>query len=247
MTRSPGFRSVQDRYFTAADVARFRWMTEDPAFAPVEDALLGPWIADLAFPCLEVGCGEGSNLVRLARRGPCVGMDLYPERARFAAGVVPGTPVTVGDACRLPFADGAFLSVLIRDLLHHLPEPRLALAEAARVLRPGGSLLLLEPNGRNPFNALQARLIAAEAGVRSSTPERLTGLFAGLPLDPPRLDMTQGFPLRRLALHYRFGAPILGRTRLAAAAFGGIERVGERLTPRRRWSYVVLRARRATG
>jgi SAM-dependent methyltransferase len=245
MTGSHVSRSVQDRYFTAADVERFRWMTEDPAFAPVEDALLEPWIADIGFPCLEIGCGEGSNLLRLTRHGPCVGLDLYPERVRFAASAVPGTPVTVGDACRLPFVDGAFASVLIRDLLHHLPEPRSALAEAVRMLRPGGSLLLLEPNGRNPFNALQARLIAAESGVRESTPERLRLLLEGLALEAPRIDMTQGFPLRRLALHYRFGLPGLGRTRIAAAAFSGIERLGERLTPRRRWSYVVVRARRA--
>jgi SAM-dependent methyltransferase len=245
MTDSHGSRSVQDRYFTAPDVERFRWMTEDPAFAPVEDALLEPWLGDLGFPCLEIGCGEGSNLVRLTRRGACVGLDLYPERVRFAARAVPGTPVTVGDACRLPFGDGAFVGVLIRDLLHHLPEPRRALDEAVRMLRPGGSLLLLEPNGRNPFNALQARLIAAERGVRESTPERLRALLDGLALESPRIDMTQGFPLRRLALHYRFGLPGLGRTRIAAAAFAGIERIGERLTPRRHWSYVVLRAQRA--
>jgi hypothetical protein len=50
---------------------------------------------------------------------------------------------------------------------------------------------------------------------------------------------------RRLALHYRFGLPMLGRTPIAAAAFERIERLGERLTPQRRWSYVIIRARRS--
>src|SRR4029453_2557629 len=84
------FRTTQDRYFVAADAARYRWMTEDPGFAPVEDALLAPWLDALPFPCLEVGCGEGSNLGRLARRGHPVGLDLYPGRTRLAARAGPG-------------------------------------------------------------------------------------------------------------------------------------------------------------
>src|SRR4029453_2621856 len=101
------FRTTQDRYFVAADAARYRWMTEDPGFAPVEDALLAPWLGALPFPCLEGVCGEGSNLGRLARGGHPVGLDLYPGRTRFAARAVPGARLLVGDACRVPFPGGA--------------------------------------------------------------------------------------------------------------------------------------------
>ena len=238
------FRATQDAYFDAPDTARYRWMTEDPAFAPVEDEFLRPWLDTLPMPCLEIGCGEGSNLARLAARGTPVGLDMYPGRVRFAAKAVPGARVLVGDATRLPFPDGAFAGVLIRDLLHHLPSPRAATAEAVRVLRPGGLLLLLEPNGRNPFTAIQSRLVAAEAGAREFTPEHVVGTLDGLPLETPAVDMAQAFPLRRLVLHYRWGVPALGRTRAGTAALAAVERLGERLLPRSRWSYTVVRARR---
>jgi len=213
----------------------------------VEDALLAPWLDVLPFPCLEIGCGEGSNLARLARHGDPVGLDLYPERTRFAARAVPGARVLVGDAARLPFADGAFAAVLVRDLFHHLETPRVAAAEAVRVLRPGGTLLVLEPNARNPLVFLQVRLVPAEATARDFTPARVVSILEGLPLDRPTVDMAQGFPLRRLVLHYRFGFPALGRTRAGAAALARLEQLGERMLPRSRWSYTVVRARRTAA
>ena len=244
MSAPDAFQTSQDRYFGEADVARFRWATADPAFTPVEDGLLLPRLGALGFPCLEIGCGEGINLIRLAQRGRPVGIDRYFEKARFAARAVPAARLGVGDAVALPFRDGAFASVLIRDLLHHLPDPRQATAEAVRVLAPGGSLLLFEPNRGNPMVALQIRLIPAEAGARRSTPAHVRAMLDGLPLTDVSVEMAQGLPLRRLVLHYRFGLPALGRVRPMAALLAGLERVGERLLPAHRWSYVVVRARR---
>jgi len=241
----PPFQAVQDRHFVAADAAHFRWTTSDPAFAGVEDALLVPRLARLPFPCLEIGCGEGTNLVRLARLGTPVGIDRYAEKIRFAARAVPGARLVVADAQALPFREHAFAGVLVRDLLHHLPDPRRAVAEATRVLAPGGTLLVLEPNGRNPLIALQARLVPAEAALRDFTPAHVLAILEGFPLARLTVEMAQGFPLRRLAFHYRFGAPRLGRSRAGAALFAGLERLGERLLPRARWSYTVVRAERA--
>ena len=239
------FQTLQDAYFVEADADHFHWTTTDPAFAPVEDALLAPWLDALPFPCLEIGCGEGTNLARLARRGRPIGLDRYPGKARFAARAVPGAALVVGDAGALPFRSGAFAGVLIRDLFHHLRDARGAAAEAVRVLAPGGMLVVLEPNGLNPFVALQTRLVRAEAQARAFTPDTVPRLLTGLPLGPLEVTMSQGFPLRRLLLHHRFGIPALGRTRPAAAVLAGLERLGERLLARRRWSYTVVRARRA--
>ena len=231
-------------HFAAADAAHFRWTTADPGFAPVEEALLAPRLAGLAAPCLEVGCGEGTNLVRLARRGRPFGIDRSVERVRFAAGAVPDARLATADACALPFRDGVFASVLIRDLLHHLGDPRRAAAEAVRVLVPGGTLLVIEPNGRNPLVALQARLVSTERQLTSFTVSSVLRALDGLPLGEPEVEMAQGFPLRRLVLHYRFGWPGLGRARTAARVLEGLERLGERLLPPRRWSYTVVRSRR---
>lgn len=238
------FRATQDAHFAAADVEHFHWTTSDAGFAPVEDALLRPCLDALPFPCLEMGCGEGGNLARLARRGRPTGIDRYAPKLTFAARVVPDARLAAADATALPFADGTFAGVLIRDLLHHLPDPRRATAEAVRVLRPGGVLVVLEPNGRNPFVALQTRLVPAEAQARSFTPASVRALFDGLPLDDVRVAMAQGFPLRRLVLHHRFGWPALGRSRAGAAVLARLEQMAEQLVPSSRWSYTTLRARR---
>jgi SAM-dependent methyltransferase len=243
-THEREFQSAQERYFADADQARFRWTTQDPAFAGVEDALIVPWLRQLPFPCLEVGCGEGTNLARLVRWGMPIGVDRFGAKARFAAAAVPGARIATADALALPFATGTFAGVLVRDLFHHLGDARRAAAEAVRVLRPGGMLLVLEANGRNPIVALQALLVPAERALRTFTPESVLDALSDLPLDDVRVVMAQGLPLRRLVLHYRFGVQWLGRSAASRAALAGLERAGERLLPQRRWSYTVVTARR---
>jgi hypothetical protein len=58
--------------------------------------------------------------------------------------------------------------------------------------------------------------------------------------------MRQGFPLRRMALHYRFGAPRLGRNAAARRALRGLETFAGRLLPASRWSYISATARRGS-
>ena len=232
----------QDRHFLEADPSHFRWTTEDPGFAPIEDALLGPWLTGVPFPCLEVGAGEGTNLARLAREGRPVGVDRSVAMARFAARAVPAARVAAANATALPFRTGTFASVLIRDVLQHGSQPRVVAAEAVRVLGPRGLLLVLEPHGRNPLVALQARIVPAERGLRHFTPASVLAALDGLALESASVAMAQGFPLRRLLLHHRFGWPALGRLRAAAAVLAGLERFGERVLPESRWSYSVVRA-----
>lgn len=51
----------------------------------------------------------------------------------------------VADAQTLPFPDAAFANIVMVDVLHHIEQPRLFLAEAERVLQPGGRLIMVEP------------------------------------------------------------------------------------------------------
>ncbi|MFO0611383.1 MAG: class I SAM-dependent methyltransferase [Polyangiaceae bacterium] len=105
---------------------------------------------------LDDGCGNGLMFDHFARgaRGASVerlyGIDLSAgmlgyARRRFDAVGKPGALVR-GDACRLPFADGTFDVVYARSMLHHLPDPNAGAREIARVLRPGGTLVALDPN-----------------------------------------------------------------------------------------------------
>ncbi|MET7502130.1 class I SAM-dependent methyltransferase [Streptomyces microflavus] len=94
-------------------------------------------------PCtvLDIACGTGIVTGRLLRPGrTVVGVDRSPGMLGLAGGRVPGGVVR-GDATRLPFASDAVDAVVIVWLLHLLPHPEPVLAEAARVLRPGGVLI----------------------------------------------------------------------------------------------------------
>jgi SAM-dependent methyltransferase len=89
---------------------------------------------------LDVGCGEG-ELARHLPDGVWVGLDnsrMMLERAP------PGS--VLGEASALPFADESFDGVAILYVLYHLSDPRRALAEAHRVMRPGGLIAVASPS-----------------------------------------------------------------------------------------------------
>ncbi|MFF9583632.1 class I SAM-dependent methyltransferase [Streptomyces achromogenes] len=90
---------------------------------------------------LDVACGTGIVTRRLARPGRAVvGVDLSPGMLGVAAERLPRR-VLLGDATRLPLATASVDAIVIVWLLHLLPDAAPVLAEAARVLRPGGSLI----------------------------------------------------------------------------------------------------------
>jgi len=102
---------------------------------------------------LDAGCGDGSHSLRLARRGyPVVAVDLsdyiLEEARRNVAANNLGHLVTVerGSLLDLPAADGAFDFVLCWGVLMHIPKVEEAVAELARVTKPGGFLVISEDN-----------------------------------------------------------------------------------------------------
>ncbi len=104
-------------------------------------------------PALDLGCGDGLFTHLLASRGvEAVGIDLEPAgieqaQAQCAAQTYAGTAprFELGAPGPLPFADEAFGLVYMLDVVEHLPNPITVLREAARVLRPGGRLLVTTP------------------------------------------------------------------------------------------------------
>ena len=115
----------------------------------VEDELL-PWVLDgceLGDDLLEVGPGPGLTtdvLRRKAARVTAVELDLALAEALAARLAGSNVTVIAGDVTRLPFPAGRFSSAACLTMLHHIPSPALqdaALAELARVLRPGGVLV----------------------------------------------------------------------------------------------------------
>jgi SAM-dependent methyltransferase len=96
-------------------------------------------------PVLDMGCGEGRLIEPLRARGlPVVGLD---NSAAMLASIP--DPRIKGDARRLPFRSNSFGGVAALYMLYHLPEPRDAIAEAYRVLRPGGLFIACAPSRYN--------------------------------------------------------------------------------------------------
>jgi ubiquinone/menaquinone biosynthesis C-methylase UbiE len=111
---------------------------------------------------LDVGCGTGLVLRRLAERYPdaasLVGVDPAPGMLEVARAHSPDPRVRfeAGTADALPLPAGTFDLVVTTLSLHHWRDQRGGLAECARVLRPGGVLVLADMVARGP-----ARLAAA--------------------------------------------------------------------------------------
>lgn len=104
-------------------------------------------------PPLEVadlGCGDGALTLEIARwAGRVVAVDPDPitlDRARAAATGAGGADVTWtrADLGALPFGDASFDLALLSQVLHGLEDPRAAVVEAARITRPGGTVLVLD-------------------------------------------------------------------------------------------------------
>jgi cyclopropane fatty-acyl-phospholipid synthase-like methyltransferase len=99
---------------------------------------------------LEVGCGLGGTISHMNDRlSGCefVGLNIDARQVAFAREHVAARPTNsvrfvVGDACAPPFEPGSFDLVLAMECIFHFPSRRTFLAEARRVLRPGGRLTI---------------------------------------------------------------------------------------------------------
>ena len=116
------------------------------------------WAGPDPVDALDVGCGTGFFALLLAGLGHRpVGVDFADAmlaRAREKA-AAEGLDVDFrsGDVEHLPFAEGSFDLVIERHVIWTLPDPPRALSEWARVLRPGGRLVLVEGEWRSPGKA----------------------------------------------------------------------------------------------
>jgi SAM-dependent methyltransferase len=99
---------------------------------------------------LEAACGPAIVARAIAPRvGSVLGVDLTPAmvekaRAEAVAAGVENVEVTLGDATALELADAGFDGAVTRFSLHHIPAPGRVLKEMARVVRPGGWVVLAD-------------------------------------------------------------------------------------------------------
>lgn len=119
---------------------------------------------------LDVGCGAGLAVSELSSRGfRAVGVDLSPAMVDEARRRSPEAEFLVGDASSLP-VEGGFAGYRADKVFHELAEPALALAEARRVLVPGGRIVLSGHDWEalvidSSYPALTREIVRARASV----------------------------------------------------------------------------------
>ena len=135
---------------------------------------------------LDIGCGGGNTLARMAQRvteGHLVGID-YAETSveascAFNAGLIEAGRMEIlhGSVEHLPFADGQFDAVVTVESFYFWPSPEESLKEAARVIRRGGTFLLLaEIYGRDDLpEGIRAKIAGYD--LTNPTPEEFERLF----------------------------------------------------------------------
>jgi len=155
---------------------------------------------------LDVGSGQGGAEVRLGRLqvaqialyGVDINVDEVVAAAREVAAHNQRPRFSAGDACRLPFASQSFDSTFCVAVLQHIADAEAVIGEFARVTRPGGRVVAVEPdnaaryayssspNGQSAFR-LAAELFRAASRADNTDPAigaRVPELFASHGIEP---------------------------------------------------------------
>jgi SAM-dependent methyltransferase len=113
---------------------------------------------------LEVGGGQSGLTNLLYPQAFVTNIDLNPAYASAPPNLRERVRFVCGDATALPFDDESFEAITMFDLLEHVPDDGKAIAEALRVLRPGGILLVSTPNEhwRFPYYRIMKPLCPSE-------------------------------------------------------------------------------------
>jgi SAM-dependent methyltransferase len=170
--------------------------------------LLAPWLTR-AHRILDAGCGPGGNGAWLAQHGAVVGVDVSPDALAFVRARRPETRPVRASLETLPFPDASFDVVVGITVLYTVDDDRRALRELARVLAPGGALLLFEP----AFESLRREHDVTVHGRRRYRRAELV-----------QQARDNNLAVERATYAYSFLAP-------PAAVLGSLERVRRRPAP----------------
>ncbi|MBP7149846.1 MAG: class I SAM-dependent methyltransferase [Acidobacteria bacterium] len=162
------------RFWEQTDYDRAFRGTFGAYMTAVEAAALERALGDLRFAALlDLGCGHGRFLRWLAPRAErLAGLDRSWRLLGIAIELLKDDPLAVptaliwGSATELPFATGSLDGVTCVRVIQHVPDQRKALEESARVLRAGGSLVLVQYNWLSPHGLVRALKLPVKALLR---------------------------------------------------------------------------------
>jgi ubiquinone/menaquinone biosynthesis C-methylase UbiE len=200
--------------YSSASAQDYLARIDDTFVEHAERLLRGRCSPGKAGRALDIGCGPGQIVLKLARRLPgwhFAGLDRSANMVRQAiaarvqaaqradGNLASRVLFLTGDGGALPFADGSFHLVVCNSVLHHLEQPGRLFAEMARVAAPGGAMLLRDLrrpsrpayplhvrwHGRR-YSGLMYKLYCNS--VRAAyRPEELAGLLRASPLQDARI------------------------------------------------------------
>jgi ubiquinone/menaquinone biosynthesis C-methylase UbiE len=200
------FINEQDAATIERFIQRLEFRGKDPTFVRYRDAYLDSIDLPRVAAVVDLGCGTGVVARALAARGgfagTVTGVDQNPEflvaARRFASSEGVGDRVTfvLGDAHELDLAAASFDAVVGHTLVSHVRDPLAVLVEAARVVRPGGTVAIFDGDYASlTFGCSDARLgQAMESAIQSmimSSPRVMRELPRMLPGAGLRLITTQ--------------------------------------------------------
>ena len=111
---------------------------------------------------LDLGCGTGMLLSELARRSELVvGVDSSPEMLELARKRRDSAALVLADADYLPFANRSFDAVVSVTLLQNMPDPAATVGEVARVVKPGGIVIITTLKHKHSLGELECWVRAA--------------------------------------------------------------------------------------
>ena len=136
---------IAERYVALGDSDRVR-------YERFRDRLRGKLGITIEGDVLDIGCMDGRNTAGYAADArSVVGLDIV-EHPAWEALRRDNLRYVTGDAQHLPFPDASFDIVIAMAMLHHAASPTRVLREMVRVRRPGGKLVIVEPNRLNPLS-----------------------------------------------------------------------------------------------
>lgn len=140
-----------------ADVLELR--AADPRQEEIRDEVLDAVPFPDGASVLEIGCGTGAVCRAIARRpqvARVVGIDPSPDLLERARAMSPDIGFRLADGRNIPMGSNTFDVVVIWTTLCHVPEPHRLLAEAYRVMKPGGCLVLFDGDYAGTSVAIEA-------------------------------------------------------------------------------------------
>lgn len=158
---------------------------------------------DLPEPVFDLGSGDGHFAAVAFEDKPAVGLDPWVPPTIEAKERDTYRMLVLGEGAQIPFRSSSFASVISTSVLEHIPEIEPVLAEAARILIPGGKFVFCVPNHRFP-ELLWGRQTLEKIGLR-------------------KLGMKYSRFFNKIARHAHTDSPSLWEERLNRAGFELVE------------------------